>query len=431
MDALKRQRVLVLVQGELAQSPRMLNHARELAAAGAEVHLMGFTGVPLPPEFAQSRAFVVHAISRLGAARWRRLPRPLFIPAAALRSLWLLLRIGWLLLYSLPRPHAILVQNPPALPAAALAAVAARVRRAILIVDWHNLTAAMLALRIGSDHPLVRMIERFERWLARRARVNLCVSEALRQRVQPSARRGTCLVLHDRPLRRPAPVSDAERVRILRRVSEAVGMKTGFAEHPAPVVMVSSTSWSADEDMAMLLDALSALVGSKAEQRSAILPPLAVIVTGLGPGRAEFEVRARHLVCPGLRIATGWLADDLYRDLLRAAQLGLSMHRSASGLDLPMKIVDMIEAGLPVLAYDYAPCLGELLPRERAAGLFTTPAELAEGLSTLLQDYPDLARLTRIRAAMPDLASPGWTEEWRRVAAPIFADRTSPSWPSP
>ena len=430
MDALKRRRVLVLVQGELAQSPRMLNHARELAAAGAEVHLMGFAGVPLPPEFAQSRAFVVHAISRLGAARWRRLPRPLFIPAAALRFLWLLLRIGWLLLCSLPRPDAILVQNPPALPAAALAAVAARLRRAILIVDWHNLTAAMLALRIGSDHLLVRMIERFERQLAARAQANLCVSEALRQRVQPSAGHGACLVLHDRPLRRPAPVSDAERVGILRRVSDALGTEIGLTGSPAPVVMVSSTSWSADEDMIMLLDALSALVESKSEQRSAILPPLAVIVTGLGPGRAEFEARARQLESPGLRIATGWLADDLYRDLLRAAQLGLSMHRSASGLDLPMKIVDMIEAGLPVLTYDYAPCLGELLPRERAAGLFTTASGLAEHLSALLRDYPDLARLTQIRAAMPDLASPGWTEEWRRVAAPIFADQASSSAPS-
>lgn len=96
-----------------------------------------------------------------------------------------------------------------------------------------------------------------------------------------------------------------------------------------------------------------------------------------------------------------------------------------------MKIVDMIEAGLPVLAYDYAPCLGELLPRERAAGLFTTAAGLAERLSALLRDYPDLARLAQIRAAMPDLASPGWTEEWRRVAASIFADQAPSSASSP
>jgi beta-1,4-mannosyltransferase len=378
----------------------------------------------LPPELGERGAFAVHAISRLGTARWRRRPRLLFIPAAALRSLWLTLRIGWLLLWSLPRPHAILVQNPPALPAAALAVFAARARGAVLIVDWHNFTAALLALRIGRDHVLVRLVARFERWLAGQAQASFCVSEALRARVRASARGGSCLVLHDRPLRRPVPVSEAERAGIVRRVSAALGLEPGFADEA--VVMVSSTSWSQDEDMTMLLDALAAL--AEAGRRSALVPPLALVVTGLGPGRAEFEARARGLVGPGLRIVTGWLDADLYRNLLRAAHLGLSMHRSASGLDLPMKIVDMIEAGLPVLAYDYGPCLNELLPLERAAGLFTTSAELADRLRALLQDYPQMARLASIRAAMPDLASPGWTEEWRRVAPPIFAgEERSPS----
>jgi glycosyltransferase involved in cell wall biosynthesis len=101
------------------------------------------------------------------------------------------------------------------------------------------------------------------------------------------------------------------------------------------------------------------------------------------------------------------------------------MHRSASGLDLPMKIVDMIAAGLPVLAYAYGPCLDELLPRDQAAGLFTSATELAEGLGAALQDYPQLSRLARIRAAMPALALPGWTEEWRRVALPILARASS------
>jgi beta-1,4-mannosyltransferase len=416
MGALKRQRMLVLIQGELAQSPRMLNHARELAAVGAEVHLVGFAGVALPPEFTERRRFMIHEISRVGAGRWRNLPRPLFIAAAALRSLWLTFRIGWLLLCFRPRPHSILVQNPPALPAAVLAVAAARIHRATLIVDWHNFAAAMLALRVGPGYFLVRIVERFEHWLARNADANLCVSDALCQRVRPSARRGACLVLRDRPLQQPKPATARERNHILRRVWEALSIEPDSSDGAEPVVVVSSTSWSQDEDMGMLLDGLMAL---KSEP-SATLPPLAVIVTGLGPGRAEFEARARGVDGPGLRIATGWLADDLYRDLLRAAHLGVSMHRSASGLDLPMKIVDMIEAGLPVLAYDYAPCLAELLPRERAAGLFTTPTELADRLRSLLQDYPELARLARIRTAMSDLASPGWAEEWRRVALPIF-----------
>lgn len=420
MDALKGRRILVLVQGELAQSPRMLNHARELVTAGAEIDLVGFTGVALPPDLAQRLGPSVHGIARLGSARGRRLPRALFIPAAGLRSLWLAIRMAWLLLLSVPRPHAILVQNPPALPTAALAWFAARLRGAALIVDWHNLSSAMLAMRLGGRHRLVRAIERFERRLAGEAQANLCVSEAMRQHVEPSARPGTSFVLHDRPLRQTAPIADVDRAAVLRRVEEALGARIGFGEHPAPLVLVSATSWSQDEDMIMLLDALTTWARSSARRT------LVLFATGLGPGRAAFEARARTVEDPGLRIETGWLADDLYRDLLRAADLGISMHRSASGLDLPMKIVDMIEARLPVLAYDYAPCLSELLPREQAAGLFTTSAELAARLETLLLDGAERGGLTRVRAAMDDLAMPSWADEWRRVALPILVGMNSP-----
>jgi len=419
MDALKGRRVLVLVQGELAQSPRMLNHVRELLAAGAEVRLVGFTGVALPADLSQHPALWVHAIARLGSARWRRLPRVLFIPAAALRSIWLAMGIAWLLVRALPRPHAILVQNPPALPAAAIAALAARCRGAAFIIDWHNLSSAMLALRLGSEHFLVAVLARLERWLAGRATANLCVSEALCRHVQTTAR-GVCAVLHDRPRRRPMPVTAAERAAILDRVWRALGVPAAGNDRLPPIVLVSSTSWSEDEDMMMLLEGLAAVARSDAGP-SATARALVLIATGLGPGRAGFEARAREVERPSLRIVTGWLADDLYRDLLRAAQLGISMHRSASGLDLPMKIVDMIEAGLPVLAYDYAPCLGELLPRDRAAGLFRTAAELETCLGLLLRDEPALARLDRVRAGMAALAEPGWAPEWRRVALPILA----------
>ncbi len=419
MDALKGQRVLVLVQGELAQSPRMLNHTRELLLSGATVDLVGFAGVDLPAELAEDPALSVHAIARLGSARWRRLPRLLFIPAAALRSIWLAIRTMWLLLWALPHPHAILVQNPPALPAGAIAALAARCRGAALIIDWHNLSSAMLALRLGDDHRLVAAIARLERWLARRATANLCVSEALCRHVQATTQ-GACVVLYDRPRGRPTRVTEAERGAILNRVWHALGVPPSGSDTLPPIVLVSSTSWSEDEDMMMLLEGLAAIAAGDAE-RHTLVRPLVLVATGLGPGRAGFEARAREVERASLRIVTGWLADDLYRDLLRAAQLGISMHRSASGLDLPMKIVDMIEAGLPVLAYDYAPCLGELLPRDRAAGLFRTRAELSECLQALLRNDPNLERLERLQETMATLDMSSWAEEWRRVALPILA----------
>jgi beta-1,4-mannosyltransferase len=426
VSALKGQRVAVLVQGELAQSPRMLNHALELLAAGAEVHLIGFRTVALPSDLASDDGLIVHSIADLGARRQREQTKPAFILAAAVRSLWLAVRLGWLLVGTLPRPDAILVQNPPAVPALAIALLAARLRRTRLVVDWHNFSAAMLGLRLGTGHPLIGLLGRAEHWLARRAHAQFCVSLAMQSRLHSAGDLGAVAVLPDRPRRRLPLASEPERRAILRRVSEALGVDCGAADPQLPAILVSPTSWSRDEDMTMLLEALLAFRPVEAAIGTPSLP-LVCLATGLGPARDAFEARVRGLDLPGLRIGTGWLPDDLYWDLLRAADLGLSMHRSASGVDLPMKIVDMMAADLPALAYGYGDCLHELIPLERSAGTFTSASELTARLRALLDDDPERKRLAALRKAQAALALPTWSEEWRRVALPVFADRQSSS----
>jgi beta-1,4-mannosyltransferase len=106
------------------------------------------------------------------------------------------------LLVRLDRFDVLLVQNPPALPTLLVGVVAARVRGARLIVDWHNFGWAMLRAedRPGSRRdPLAR---RAEQALARRADAHLCVSRAMQRELATRWGVPGAVVLHDRPAAR-------------------------------------------------------------------------------------------------------------------------------------------------------------------------------------------------------------------------------------
>ena len=79
-----------------------------------------------------------------------------------------------------------------------------------------------------------------------------------------------------------------------------------------------------------------------------------------------------------------WLEPNDYPKLLAAADLGICLHYSSSGLDLPMKIIDMFGAMLPVLAINYQ-TISELVISGVNGQIFNNSEELFQILQVYLQ----------------------------------------------
>ena len=115
-----------------------------------------------------------------------------------------------------------------------------------------------------------------------------------------------------------------------------------------------------------------------------------------------------------------WLDAEDYPVLLGAADLGVSLHTSSSGLDLPMKVVDMFGCGLPACAASFN-CIGELVRDGVDGRLFQNARSLADLLLELLRGFPDEQLPMRtIKEGAAVRSQRRWDDEWMRVVAPII-----------
>lgn len=102
------------------------------------------------------------------------------------------------------------------------------------------------------------------------------------------------------------------------------GMTVLRADRPA--VVVSGTSWTADEDFSILLRAAVEVdrraAAAEAEGRNA--PHVVFIITGKGPLKEHYESEIRGLKMSHCHIVTAWLSADDYPALLGTNPLSYS-----------------------------------------------------------------------------------------------------------
>jgi beta-1,4-mannosyltransferase len=395
----------------------MQYHALALAVNEGEVDLVGLEGSPVhaaltaEPRVRTHRLADRHFTSRAAKGRsrfvWMSAARASGQAAALLSTL-----------LRLPKPDVILVQNPPSVPTLSAAWTAARIRGARLVIDWHNLSHTVLAVRLGETHRAVRALARGERRWARRADAHLAVSQSLADWLQRQWN-VRASVVYDRP----PHVFDKPTLEAANELWQRLCRDLQLGSRRVPIV-VAPTSWTPDEDFDLLLEALERAdrtLVAKRGKRSDESPDLAVLLTGRGPMREVFEKRLARRVFARVAVRTVWLEPADYPTLVGMADAGLCLHQSSSGLDLPMKLADFRGAGVPVCAFDYGPVLTEVLTPGQEGVTFHEPGQLASILVALAS--ADLAAVPQFAAARTWVngnAPERWIDQWNRAAKPVL-----------
>lgn len=310
-----------------------------------------------------------------------------------------------------------------------IALIVCFLRNTHLIIDWHNYGWTILASTRGASHPFVRISKGYESLLGRWApTLSFTVTNAMARqlRAPPYSIRSPIVTLHDRPAAVFRPIeSAAERVAFLSRLDET----KSYADQIMACKMrllVSSTSWTPDEDFRLLLDTLVSYSTTKSISPS--LPSILAIITGKGPQKQYYldriaELEASHQLT-NVTIKTAWLSTEDYALLLGSADLGVCLHKSSSGVDLPMKVVDMFGAGLPVAGYSDYESWPELVTEGVNGRGFVTSEELKAILVELFDNVPKSkpkawkpsAALEILRFGALEEGRKRWDDEWDSVA---------------
>ena len=397
----------------------MRYHALALAANRVDVDLVGFEGTALPRAITAESRITVHRIAPPRLAIRGGLTGSSYAVAGLFDAARVSFRL-WRTLTKLRRPDLVLVQNPPAFPTLAVTWFSLRHRGVRFVVDWHNLGYSLLQLRLSRWHPAVRLARWFERRDARRVDANLCVSRGLAAFLENRFGVKRAQVVYDRPASAFMPIERADRERFRQALFTRLGIRASTVGF-----IVCPTSWTEDEDFDVVIDAVRHLEerirGWEAGLNSRRFPELVILVTGDGHRRAEFERRFAGLPARRVQLRARFLEPDDYPRVVGSADLGLCLHRSSSGLDIPMKIADLFGAGVPVCALDYGACLAERVRHGDNGLLFSNGRQLADVLFDLFEMFPaDQHALDRLRNGARKSARPTWEEGWAREAKPVL-----------
>jgi len=419
-----RKSAYVVVVGDVGRSPRMCNHATSLAETGDyDVTLVGHCQSEVRNDVkSHPRIALRHIPTYTLNAKISKIPRLLNY---VFKVIWQALTL-WFALPLVRGPDVILLQNPPGVPALIVCYLYSLLHRTQFVIDWHNYGYSIMALSLGNDHFLVRLSRCIEEFVGRRVAKSFCVSQAMKRDL--SGNMGVesgVSVLYDRPGSMFRPCTPSESVNLFSKLAAdypEVSALTddGTTHYKRPAVLVSSTSWTEDEDFSILVEALQSYEESASSKDR--LPDLVCVITGKGPLKDHYLGVIRDHDWKRVRVVTPWLEPEDYPTVLASADLGVSLHTSSSGVDLPMKVVDMFGCGLPVAAKRFE-AISELVVDGVNGVTFDGSPDLAKFITDWFADFGTEEYRTRdakYRAGVAAWSKDRWEETWNTVAKPVF-----------
>ena len=207
----------------------------------------------------------------------------------------------YILLFKIRSPQFIILQNPPSIPALYICIWVKWLRRTKLVIDWHNF--GFTILRVGrANRIFVKLAYWYEKYLSKFGTFHLCVSGEMKTYLRTEfSRRAN--ILRDRANPKFFRLDVSERHELFKRVFGSRNLDTEEIEETIftqrqiwrgaggdskvilkrtrPALILSSTSFTPDEDFGILLEALK-LLPTKFEkhQDKEFFPELKVVITG-------------------------------------------------------------------------------------------------------------------------------------------------------
>ena len=416
--------VAILVLGDLNRSPRMLNHCVALSESFPtiqEISLIGYDSTDIRKDISSNNKIKRYNISNRINKIFQHFPRIFFIFTSFFKILFQIFSM-FFILFKIPKFSFLILQNPPGIPSMFVCWLVCKIRKSKFIIDWHNYGYTILKVNKRPNF-IVKIAEKYEKFFGKKSDMNLCVSQAEKRDLKKNFGIDA-ICLPDKPLLGLFKFLSSEQAPELYKKYKELNE---LLDKNRPILMISSTSWTPDEDFNILLNSfIKTEEMIKNEHKLNNIKKVLFLITGKGPMKENFMKKVEKSNLNIFNVKSIWLDSDDYPKLLALCDLGICLHYSSSGIDLPMKVVDMFSACLPAAAI-YYPTIEELVKNEENGFTFRNERELSKILKNAIEEISEKGKWEKIekfrKRLKKDLNEENWVAQWKNRVKKAIIDK--------